>query len=151
MKWNHALTFAYESELNYISMAKDPDSLTKHLQIQGVDNLIARCQVLESLNILLQQMLPAPLNQQVKVINLKQNTLIIGLPSASWLQRAQFSEAQLLQQLQFHPNTKQITRLHWKVVPELNIPIEKPKKKSSNTKLTDTAKSYLEKINNILK
>ena len=133
------------------AMAKDPDSLTKHLQIQGVDNLIARCQALEALNKLLQQMLPTPLNQQVKVINLKQSTLIVGLPSASWLQRAQFSEAQLLQQLQFHPNTKQITRLHWKVIPELNIPIEEPKKKSGKTKLTNTAKNYLEKINEILR
>ena len=130
-------------------VSKDPKLIKHHLKVHQSARIIAHCQQLESLNQLVLQMLPQPLAKQSKVMNLDGSTLVIGVSNANWLQRAQFSEAQLKQQLQFHPETKTIELIKWKILPTEKKPAQLNKKNSR--KLTDTGKDHLQRLSEITK
>ena len=68
--------------------------------------LVRRARTLMELGILLQELLPAPLNEHCRVLAIKDETLIIASHSPVWAARLRFHAPLLVKQLSDHQTVK---------------------------------------------
>ena len=68
--------------------------------------LVRRARTLMELGVLLQELLPAPLNEHCRVLAIKDETLIIATHSPVWAARLRFHAPLLVKQLSNHQTVK---------------------------------------------
>ncbi len=80
---------------------KAPRSITQLLATnpESLQAVLAHTQHLETLNRVLRDCLPAPLNQHCQVANLRNNILILHADSSAWALKLRYNNRTLLQQL----------------------------------------------------
>jgi hypothetical protein len=67
-------------------------------------SLVARARILMDLQVLLDELLPAPLNEHCRVLAIRDETLILATNSPVWAARLRFHAPLLVKQLSSHQN-----------------------------------------------
>ena len=76
-----------------------PLKINKLLGKSDFSRLLSRARALGELNAVLQDLLPTPLNEHCRIVNLRDGVLYLSADSPVWAARLRFHGAQLVKQL----------------------------------------------------
>jgi hypothetical protein len=105
-----------------------PLKINKLLGTGVLAGLLARSRNLRKMDILLAQLLPAPLNSHCRILNIRNTILVLAADSPVWAARLRFQAPQLVKQLAQHLSEKRCT-IHVRVRPpetDMVVPPQKP-------------------------
>jgi len=90
-------------------------------------DLLARSRDLRKMDILLAELLPAPLNAHCRILSIRNTILVLAADSPVWAARLRFQAPQLVKQLVQHLSAKRYT-IHVRVRPPETAPPSQPHK-----------------------
>ena len=105
-----------------------PLKINKLLGTGVLAGLLARSRELRKMDILLAELLPAPLNSHCRILSIRNSILVLAADSPVWAARLRFQAPQLVKQLTQHLSGKRCT-IHVRVRPPetaLAPPPQKP-------------------------
>jgi len=88
---------------------KQPLKINKLLGTGRLADLLARSGDLRKMDILLAELLPAPLNAHCRILSIRNTTLVLAADSPVWAARLRFHAPQLVKQLAQRLSTKRHT------------------------------------------
>ncbi len=92
-----------------------------------LSELLARSRDLRKMDILLTELLPAPLNAHCRILNIRNTVLVLAADSPVWAARLRFQAPQLVRHLAPHLSAKRYT-IHVRVRPPESAPPPVPHK-----------------------
>jgi hypothetical protein len=91
-------------------------------QNANFQSLLERAAVLDGVNQRLLRLLPAPLNEHIRLANVRDNTAIIMADSSVWLTRARYLGPEILKNIRQEPGLDRIKKILFKIQPEIQPP-----------------------------
>jgi len=104
-----------------------PLKINKLLGTGVLASLLARSRELRKMDILLAELLPAPLNSHCRILSIRNTILVLAADSPVWAARLRFQAPQLVKQLTQHLSGKRCT-IHVRVRPPETTLAPPPKK-----------------------
>ena len=104
-----------------------PLKINKLLGAGVLAGLLARSRELRKMDVLLAELLPAPLNAHCRILSIKNTILVLAADSPVWAARLRFQAPQLVQQLTQHLSGKRRT-IQVRVRPPETVLVPPPQK-----------------------
>jgi hypothetical protein len=92
-------------------------------QSANLQSLLERAAVLDGVNQRLLRRLSAPLNEHIRLANVREDSVIIMADSSVWLTRARYLGPEILKFIRQEPGLDRIKKILFKIQPQIQPPL----------------------------